>query len=216
MSETETEELKCPVPKDVRDAWLKQNQQESSNLAQSARDEEGTLSTDRMVSSIPKTAEHSDESSAERWVYPSPKMFYDAMKRKNFHPNAKDMQTIVPVHNAVNEQVWKCILHWEKGWGAEKCGGLTLDKFEGNSEKISPKARFLSLLGFTKPFDRHDWTVDRCGKKIVYVIDFYKGYPGPSGDGSSLYLDVRPKLTLEGIKMRLYHWWINITTTHKK
>lgn len=23
------------------------------------------------------------------------------------------------------------------------------------------------------PFDRHDWTVDRCGKEVRYVIDFY-------------------------------------------
>lgn len=23
------------------------------------------------------------------------------------------------------------------------------------------------------PFDRHDWTVDRCGKEVRYVIDYY-------------------------------------------
>ena len=23
------------------------------------------------------------------------------------------------------------------------------------------------------PFDRHDWYVDRCGKEVRYVIDFY-------------------------------------------
>ena len=23
------------------------------------------------------------------------------------------------------------------------------------------------------PYDRHDWTVDRCGKEVEYVIDYY-------------------------------------------
>ena len=23
------------------------------------------------------------------------------------------------------------------------------------------------------PFDRHDWYVDRCGREVRYVIDFY-------------------------------------------
>ena len=25
------------------------------------------------------------------------------------------------------------------------------------------------------PFDRHDWIVDRCGKHVRYVIDYYDG-----------------------------------------
>ena len=24
-----------------------------------------------------------------------------------------------------------------------------------------------------RPFDRHDWTVDRCGKEVRYIIDYY-------------------------------------------
>ncbi len=28
-------------------------------------------------------------------------------------------------------------------------------------------------MGGPLPFDRHDWTVDRCGKEVRYVIDFY-------------------------------------------
>lgn len=23
------------------------------------------------------------------------------------------------------------------------------------------------------PFDRHDWIIDRCGKEVRYVIDYY-------------------------------------------
>ena len=44
---------------------------------------------------------------------------------------------------------------------------------------------------WTSPL-RHDWTIDRCGKQVRYVIDFYNG-SGGSG-GVSMHLDVRPAL----------------------
>ena len=28
---------------------------------------------------------------------------------------------------------------------------------------------------FVRPFDRHDWLVDRCGREVRYIIDFYDG-----------------------------------------
>jgi Cytochrome c/c1 heme lyase len=37
----------------------------------------------------------------------------------------------------------------------------------------SPLARLRWLLGGPLPFDRHDWTIDRCGTTVRYVIDFY-------------------------------------------
>lgn len=69
---------------------------------------------------------------------------------------------------------------------------------------MSPKARINTFLGYQAPFDRHDWVVDRCGKEIEYIIDFYAGRNGGGGAGKlSFYLDVRPKLnTWEGVKMR--------------
>lgn len=77
-----------------------------------------------------------------------------------------------------------------------------MTSFAGLSTKLSPKARFNTLLGYSAPFDRHDWIVDRCGKEIEYVIDFYAGRPAPDGK-PSFYLDVRPKLnSWEGVKMR--------------
>ena len=33
----------------------------------------------------------------------------------------------------------------------------------------------MNFLGFKLPFDRHDWVVDRCGKDVRYIIDFYNG-----------------------------------------
>ena len=86
------------------------------------------------------------------------------------------------------------------------CDGPRLHSFSGLSTQLSPRARFNTLLGYQAPFDRHDWVVDRCGKEIEYVIDFYAGRSaGPASGGKplSFYLDVRPKLnTWEGVKMR--------------
>lgn len=64
-----------------------------------------------------------------------------------------------------------------------------------------------SILGYTKPFDRHDWVIDRCGTQVEYVIDFYAGKnEGKAGKALNFFLDVRPKLnTLEGWKMRAGH-----------
>jgi len=139
------------------------------------------------------------------WVYPSERMFFDAMKRKGHDPQAPDMQTVVPIHNAVNERAWQEIKKWEAPWIAgTSCQTPRLHSFSGLSTKLSPKARINTLLGYQAPFDRHDWVVDRCGQEIEYIIDFYAGRPNPNGNGMpSFYLDVRPKLnSWEGIKMR--------------
>lgn len=157
------------------------------------------LPTEREVSSIPRTGTDSN------WIYPSQKQFYEAMKRKNWETKADDMTTVVPIHNAVNERVWYQILKWEENQGGEKCGGLQLTSFKGDSKKLTPKALFWSLFGFTKPFDRHDWTINRCGVEVDYVIDFYQGRENPKMPGmASFYLDVRPKLnSYEGFRLRI-------------
>ena len=41
------------------------------------------------------------------------------------------------------------------------------------------------------PFDRHDWIVDRCGKDVRYIIDYYDGELNIENYQFSL-LDVRP------------------------
>lgn len=33
---------------------------------------------------------------------------------------------------------------------------------------------------YSKPFDRHDWVVDRDGVEVRYVIDFYRGASKPN------------------------------------
>ncbi|KAI0530170.1 cytochrome c/c1 heme-lyase [Xylaria digitata] len=187
------------------------------------------LGRDREVSTIPRAsggerssgsaggdhaapANNEQETGADgatgNWIYPSERMFFDAMKRKGHDPQAADMRTVVPIHNAVNERAWAEIKAWEGPWiQGSRCDGPRLHSFTGLSTQLSPKARFNTLLGYQAPFDRHDWVVDRCGKEIEYVIDFYAGRSASNGaDGKlSFYLDVRPKLnSWEGVKMRAF------------
>ncbi|KAI4285737.1 MAG: hypothetical protein L6R38_000384 [Xanthoria sp. 2 TBL-2021] len=183
------------------------------------------LGTQRVISSIPRAdmapatttpdprsmpSSEGAEEKAGNWIYPSEKMFFDAMKRKSFSPDQKDMPAIVPIHNAVNERAWSMIKTWESSSARLKalnapCGGPKLRSFSGDAAKLSPKARVLGWVGYQAPFDRHDWVVERCegGGSVEYVIDFYKG----RGDGLAFYLDVRPKLnTWEGCRMRMGSW----------
>ncbi|KAL6852576.1 Cytochrome c1 heme lyase [Amphichorda felina] len=185
------------------------------------------LDTDRAVSSIPRAAgnpeacpvdhgssanaaNHEIESGADgsgNWVYPSEKMFFEAMKRKGYDARTADMKTVVPIHNAVNERAWKEICEWEEPYLTQsQCGGPKLESFANKMNRMTPTARVKTLLGYTPPFDRHDWVIDRCGTRVEYVIDFYTGRPGGKA-GPSFYLDVRPKLnTWEGVKMRAMRW----------
>ncbi|KAJ2582486.1 Cytochrome c1 heme lyase, partial [Coemansia sp. RSA 1836] len=177
-------------------------------------DQGGSLSTTRTISSIPRASRYQTAGASEcpalheepaagakskdMWIYPSEQMFYNAMKRKNWNPDTGDMKTVVPIHNAVNERCWRHILEWE-GMRANDCGGPKLLRFEGKAKELTPKARLRSWLGYQLPFDRHDWTVDRCGKEVRYVIDFYEGRRDSGNPmAPSFYLDVRPALTLEG------------------
>ncbi|KAG5914732.1 hypothetical protein E4U61_005384 [Claviceps capensis] len=153
-------------------------------------------------------ANHEIESGVDpsgKWVYPSEKMFFEAMKRKGYDARVADMKTVVPIHNAVNERAWREIVEWEEPYLAGTgCKTPKLESFANKNDRMTPTARFNTILGYTAPFDRHDWVIDRCGTRIDYVIDFYAGRPDPAGKaGPSFYLHVRPKLnTWEGVKMR--------------
>lgn len=120
---------------------------------------------------------------------------------------ASSISSIIPIHNAVNERAWHLIKRWEGNTSAS-CGGPKLLSFQGlGAGALSPKARLKSLWGYTEPFDRHDWVVERCGgEKVEYVIDFYQGKKeeGAGREGNlNFYLDVRPKLnTFAGWRMR--------------
>uniref|UniRef100_A0AAV1UCP5 Holocytochrome c-type synthase n=1 Tax=Peronospora matthiolae TaxID=2874970 RepID=A0AAV1UCP5_9STRA len=164
------------------------------------------LSQARAVSSIPKgenvTSEHQSDTNEDKWEYPSEAMYFKAMERKGWAPDAQQMKTIVAIHNTVNEQSWREVLKWESFHPSKE--SVKLKKFMGKPTEHSPKARMMNALGWSVlPFDRHDWIVDRDGKEVRYVIDFYSGKPEP-GRPLSVYLDVRPALdSVEGLVDRV-------------
>jgi cytochrome c heme-lyase len=157
------------------------------------------LNTHRVESVIPKaefTPEHQTrvrESSS--WMYPSEQQFYNAMKRKGWQPREEDMKIVVSIHNHVNDRAWSHVMRYEELHAGE-CECPRLKRFMGKPKELSPKATLRSYLGYALPFDRHDWIVDRCGKEVRYIIDFYQGPPPPQGSGAavSMFLDARPAL----------------------
>ncbi|KAJ7632217.1 cytochrome C1 heme lyase [Roridomyces roridus] len=195
VDHSQSKDEKCPVDQPQRSMWSRLFSSSEPSTSTPA----STLSTTREVSSIPKASDGN-------WVYPSESQFFAAMARKNHDPKAADMKTIVPIHNAVNERAWAEVMQWEAGRGGEACGGVKLVNFKGKPGEKSIRARWKMLLGYSPPFDRHDWVVDRCGVQMRYIIDFYTGRG--QGTGPSFYLDVRPALdNWEGVKMRTQHFW---------
>lgn len=159
-----------------------------------APDQPFPLPKDRQVSSIPKVTEDGKQ---EFWVYPSQQMFWNAMLRKGWRwqkddIKPKDMDDIIKIHNANNEQAWQEVLKWE-ALHARECGHPKLKSFGGKATQYSPRARFRSWLGYELPFDRHDWIIDRCGQEVRYIIDYYDG--GVVDDKFKFaLLDVRPAM----------------------
>ena len=117
-------------------------------------------------------------------------MFYNALMRKGKGGDVQesDVADVVSVHNAMNERTWRQVLDFERLHEAE-CGTPRLTRFEGRPFDLSPLARLYTLMGYTAPFDRHDWYVDRCGKQVRYVIDFYydeaQGVVGEGADAGA-------------------------------
>eukprot|EP00980_Cylindrotheca_fusiformis_P008293 scaffold1736_cov127-Cylindrotheca_fusiformis.AAC.107 len=132
------------------------------------------LSTNRVSSSIPKGG-GSDEQNT--WTYPSPQQFYNALTRKGKLGNdtsEEDMESVVALHNNMNEKTWAQVVEWERQTYDESATPKLL-KFQGRPTDLSPKAILKHyLLGHPLPFDRHDWTVLRSnGMTVRYVIDYY-------------------------------------------
>ena len=168
-----------------------------------APDQAIPLPTERITSTIPKAG--TDDGN---WVYPSPQMFWNALVRKNKTDGAseEDIETVVAVHNNMNERTWKQVLVWEDLHNVAESGREPkLLRFLGKPDDLSPKARLKMLFGHPAPFDRHDWIVDRGGKEVRYVIDYYHDESVVNDDKKpqqlhdfksmkSIKIDVRPAL----------------------
>lgn len=150
------------------------------------------LSAQRQASTIPRTEPDAAPSSST-WMYPSPRMFYNALKRKGWETEGKDVEAMVQVHNWLNEAVWDEVCQWES-LHRSVCPGPTLKRFQGRPTELTPKAwLYTRLYRGPAPFDRHDWTVDRCGQEVRYVIDYYSA--GKDEHGMPVFsVDVRPAM----------------------
>lgn len=103
----------------------------------------------------------------------------------------KDMSNIIKIHNVNNEVAWQEVLKWE-AMHAGECAHPRLKRFGGKAKEFSPRARFRSWMGYELPFDRHDWIVDRCGREVRYIIDYYDAGEVDPTSGKFAILDVRP------------------------
>ncbi|XP_018608809.1 cytochrome c-type heme lyase-like [Scleropages formosus] len=173
-----------------------------------APDQPFSLGMTREESTIPRAGTH------KNWVYPSEQMFWNAMLRKGWRwkdddLTQRDMTNIIKIHNQNNEQAWQEILKWEALHVKECPCGPSLKRFGGKAKEFSPRARIRSLMGYELPFDRHDWIVDRCGKEVRYVIDYYDGGEVDKHTYQFTILDVRPAFDSLGAvwdRMKVA-WW---------
>jgi len=143
------------------------------NLSQSpAANQSVNLPIERETSSIPRGDSESN------WEYPSPQQMYNAMLRKGYDDTPQDaVESMVAVHNFLNEGAWEEIVNWERrfsrglgyGWQACRRGeeGFVEDadkvapewqiakpkllRFQGRPDDISPKARIFDFLGRMYP-----------------------------------------------------------------
>ncbi|XP_075529184.1 cytochrome c heme lyase isoform X2 [Dermacentor variabilis] len=176
---------------------------------QPAADQPFPLPTERQRSRIPKAG----AAEGETWEYPSQQMFWNAMLRKGWRwreadLKPEDMAHIIRIHNANNDHAWEEVLKWE-ALHAKECCTPRLKRFGGKATDYSPRARIRSWLGYELPFDRHDWIVDRCGKEVRYVIDYYDGGPVNAESSRFALLDVRPAFdSFENVWDRMkVAWW---------
>lgn len=123
------------------------------------------LPTEREVSSIPRGTDKGEGN----WEYPSPQQMYNAMKRKGHEDTPEDaVESMVAVHNFLNEGAWGEIVGWEKEFGGGVMKALReqegerleagrqgawprLLRFQGRSKELTPKAQILQMLGKAFP-----------------------------------------------------------------
>jgi cytochrome c heme-lyase len=132
------------------------------------------LPLERETSTIPKG------DSEGNWEYPSPQQMYNAMLRKGYTDTPEDaVESMVAVHNFLNEGAWAEIIEWERRFGKglshgwRECSkgeegsqsgamlGTTwtdretpaprLVRFLGRPDEMTPKAKFLQTMGWVWP-----------------------------------------------------------------
>ena len=161
----------CPVdePPDTKDIALSH----FHNMAKVIKKEDSHSPHDIIPGmEIPATGRGNSEDGQE-WLNPSANQLYRSLKRKNKPIEHEDSLSVAAIHAIVTQQTWDNIMKYED-LHKTQCPSPKLARFEGRDGFYSPKAKFFHyVMGLPWPYDRHDWTVDRCGKEVEYVIDYY-------------------------------------------
>ncbi|KAI2602102.1 cytochrome c/c1 heme-lyase [Hypoxylon sp. NC1633] len=139
-----------------------------------APDQTQDLPTSREPSTIPRGDGDGN------WEYPSPQQMYNALLRKGYtDTDVTAVESMVSVHNFLNEGAWAEIMDWErrfsgglyKGWrmcsrGEQNVGAMTkkygyqkevedlspsLVRFQGRPKDMTPKAAMIQVMGWLYP-----------------------------------------------------------------
>lgn len=169
-----------PCPRSTIDAMNPLNYM-PVNISQSRESQcqRRPLPTSRETSTIPRAADGKEDCS--KWVYPSPQQMYNAMLRKGHKDTPEDaVQSMVAIHNFLNEGAWAEITEWERRFGRglrhgwRECaygedGSVSgamiapdplqpmrpeaprLVRFMGRADAMTPKAMLFKGLGWLAP-----------------------------------------------------------------
>ena len=159
-----------------------------SNLSQTrAPNQTVNLPLEREISSIPRGDVDSN------WEYPSPQQMYNAMLRKGYDDTPQDaVETMVAVHNFLNEGAWGEIIGWEQrfsrglshGWECCRNGEAAFEaiarsdtrtppprllRFQGRPKEMTPKAKVLQALGQLYPAKFKYVTTLPCKSRLLTI-----------------------------------------------
>ncbi|KAI1149331.1 cytochrome c heme lyase [Nemania diffusa] len=177
----------CPVPHAARIAAAAEAESQSTlsklnplnymfpNLSQKrAPNQTHPLPLEREPSTIPRGDGEGN------WEYPSPQQMYNALLRKGYtDTDVTAVESMVGVHNFLNEGAWGEIMEWEKrfagglykGWrkcsrgeanfeaNVKKYGyskevdelAPSLVRFQGRPKEMTPKAAMIQVMGWIYP-----------------------------------------------------------------
>lgn len=97
----------CPISHESSSSQLNPLNQMPTLSQAPAAHQQIALPTEREQSSIPRDT-------SVKWDYPSPQQFYNALVRKGWETPEEHVETMVQIHNFLNEQAWQEILKWEQ------------------------------------------------------------------------------------------------------
>jgi cytochrome c heme-lyase len=112
-----------------------------------APDQTHPLPTSREASSIPRG------SGGGNWEYPSPQQMYNALLRKGYtDTDVTAVESMVAVHNFLNEGAWAEVVGWERRFGRGLGRGWRVcQRGEGNAEaemrRVEAEERALARMG---------------------------------------------------------------------